>query len=107
MTECQHIRPRGLLRDSLCPRGEMRQLHQLAGSLPVDPARRLADPQTCLIGPGLEMLADRLPPMRAAMGTKSPPYKIHKISKISQNLQNLERSKFRVLPPLLFVCTPG
>jgi hypothetical protein len=50
VTECQHIRSRGLLRDSVCARLEMIQLHQLAGSLPADPARRLADPQTVWAG---------------------------------------------------------
>jgi hypothetical protein len=42
----------------------MIQLCQLARSLPVDAARRLADPQPCLIEPGQEILADRLPPIR-------------------------------------------
>jgi hypothetical protein len=43
------------------------QLRQLARSLPVGPARRLADREPCLMGPGLEILADRLLPIRSAM----------------------------------------
>jgi hypothetical protein len=70
----------------------MMQLRQLVRSLPVDAAPRLADPQPCLIGPGLEILAHRLLPIRAAMSTKYPPHKIHETL---QNLQNLAPSKFR------------
>jgi hypothetical protein len=87
MTECQHIPPWGVPGDSLCPGVDVIQLRQLAGSLPVDAARRLADPQPCLIGPGVEILAHRLLPKRAVMGAKFPPHKTHK------NIQNLANSR--------------